>query len=163
MAEQYPNEQWRPVVGYEGRYEVSDFGRVKRILSLNTKSNSGYVMSSFSRSGVWQSQTVHRVVAAAFIGPCPPGLQVNHKNGIKNDNRADNLEYVTPKENIRHASEMLGVKNNRNAKLTKLKVQKIRYRYTLGGITQEELAAEYGVTQSAIGQAVRRLTWAHVA
>jgi hypothetical protein len=46
---------------------------------------------------------VHRIVAAAFIGPCPDGLEINHKNGIKLDNRAENLEYTTRSANMKHA------------------------------------------------------------
>jgi len=106
-------EAWRPVVGYEPLYAVSDKGRVKRVATgkgsreghvlrpaLNHK---GYPMVGLSKAGKLRAFAVHTLVALAFLGPRPEGLQINHKNGRKNDNRVENLEYVTPRENIRHA------------------------------------------------------------
>ena len=119
MAEQYSNETWRPVVGYEDWYSVSDHGRVKgrgrdwshtatpRYILKPSPDSKGYPMVTLCHPR--STRKTHRLVAAAFIGPCPPGLQVNHKNGVKADNRPSNLEYVTPKENIRHAIDVLGV------------------------------------------------------
>ena len=123
------NELWQPVVGYEGLYEVSDQGRVRsldrvvkckrpfggiserpqagKVLSLGTRTNNnGRKFAHISKGGVSRSPLVHRLVAAAFIGPCPKGFEVDHVNGDPLDNRACNLEYVTHEENIKRAVEL---------------------------------------------------------
>jgi hypothetical protein len=109
-------ERWLPVVGWEGVYEVSDLGRVKRVavhrttrwpvgrITTGTAHRQGCRASVLTHAGRSQTAFVHRLVMAAFVGPCPPGLQVNHKNGVKADNRLANLEYVTASENSRHAA-----------------------------------------------------------
>jgi hypothetical protein len=102
-------EIWKPIPGYEGRYEVSNLGRV---LSVRTDSflkpnvmNHGYVCVHLY-SGGKQSRvvkTIHQLVAQAFI-PNPQGYrEVNHRNFLKRDNCAENLEWVTRKENVAHA------------------------------------------------------------
>jgi len=102
-------ENWKPIPGYEGRYEVSDIGRVlsnrtNRFLKPNIM-NHGYACVHLY-SGGRQSRvvkTIHQLVALAFI-PNPHNCrEVNHKNFLKRDNRVDNLEWVTRKENVAHA------------------------------------------------------------
>lgn len=114
-------EEWRPIVGYEGRYEVSNLGRVRRTpvivgyqlsadgycyvgLPLDTENDYG----GLRRDGA-QTVRVHRLVARAFIGPCPEGKEVNHIDGVPSHNAVSNLEYVTRSENLRHAYR-LGLK-----------------------------------------------------
>ena len=63
----------------------------------------GYTRQSLNKDGVRKSIYTHVLIAFVFLGPCPPGYEVNHKNLDKTDNRIQNLEYVTHKENIRHA------------------------------------------------------------
>ena len=94
-------------------YEVSDQGRVRRVAGGRGAragrilqcwiSSRGYVMASLSNCGQSKHYRVHRLVTSAFMGPVPAGFQVNHRNGKKTDNRLSNLEYVSPRENIRHA------------------------------------------------------------
>jgi len=102
------NEEWRDVVGFEGLYIVSDKGRLYGMYSHNflrpNKTRKGYLRTTF-RTHDKRSRYVgvHALVAAAFIGPCPEGMEVNHKNGIKADNRAENLEYGTHSHNIKHS------------------------------------------------------------
>jgi hypothetical protein len=131
--------------------------------------NHGYRYTSVpdpERSGGYRKVLVHRMVAAAFLGECPAGLTVNHKNGNKLDNRPANLEYLTLPENTRHAAGLGLMQRGAErplAKLTDEAVRDIRRRYRAGGIFQRELGAEYGVGQQTIQHIVSGETWRHVA
>lgn len=115
--EDLPNEVWKQSKS-QPRYWVSNMGRVKsylrgldcfRLLKLEINCRSGYVHSPLGR--------LHRVVATMFI-PKPESsekLEVNHINGIKTDNRVENLEWVTPKENMKHAMEVLFIRKYSSA------------------------------------------------
>jgi len=114
-------EEWRPVVGYEGLYEVSDQGRVRRVgksavtgkghgggarigrILKQQPVDGGYWKVFLWKNGFQENWLVHVLVAAAFIGPCPDGYEVNHENGNKSNNAASNLEYMTRSENNKHA------------------------------------------------------------
>ena len=116
-------EQWLPVVGYEGFYEVSDYGNVRsvdrtyigrnhncdrfevringRVIKPSQKRN-GYLQVNLYRNGRMRSRAVHRLVMEAFRGMSE--LTVNHVNEDKTDNRLCNLEYMTTSENVRYSS-----------------------------------------------------------
>lgn len=102
-------ELWQPVRGYEGLYEVSNLGAVRNVVTGRLKSSSprkaGYLTLGLSKGGVAQTVDVHRLVMDAFVGPCPPGCNVNHKDGVKTNPALDNLEYVSFSQNSRHAIE----------------------------------------------------------
>lgn len=107
-------EQWKPVAGHESLYEVSNTGKVR---SLNykgegkaqelTQGKKNYPVVCLTRGGRNKTFAVHRLVAETFIGPCPEGYQVNHKDFDKTNNHVDNLEYVTPQQNIQHQVKFL--------------------------------------------------------
>lgn len=120
-------EEWRPINGFEGFYEISSFGRIKS-LSRNVKDtraknkirrikckilksrdhNSGYISTHLKRDGLIKDFLVHRIVAETYI-PNPNSLkQVNHKNGNKKDNRVDNLEWISNRDNVIHRYKMYG-------------------------------------------------------
>lgn len=114
-------EIWKPISGYEGIYEVSSIGRIKslerikygnylqkeRILTLSyrnmSRAKGGYYTILLCKNKVNKRFLVHRLVAVTFLENKEKKSQVNHKNGIKKDNKVDNLEWVTPKENIQHS------------------------------------------------------------
>lgn len=113
-------ETWLPVKGYEDLYEVSDLGRVRSLNYAKTGEvrvlkptlyNNGYLVIGLRKDGKLKRFLVHRVVVTSFMGDIPKGMQVNHKNEDKTDNRLSNLEVVTPKENINW-----GTRNERAAK-----------------------------------------------
>jgi hypothetical protein len=159
-------EEWRDVVGYEGLYQVSNAGRVKRvkggqgatigrILNPATSKNGYQFVELYGCNGA-KGSLVHRLVIGAFVGPCPDGFQVNHKNGDKRDNRIENLEYLTPGENIQHSRDTLG--NRHGAKLTESDVLEIR-EFVRTGVSQREIARRFGVVQGVIGHIVAGRTW----
>lgn len=103
-------EIWKPVVGYEGQYEVSSIGRVRSLNYLNTGKK--VIMALQAKEGAYikvglrdkdgnnKYYRVHRLVAMAFLPkPLPEQRYVNHINGYKQDNRIENLEWCTAKEN----------------------------------------------------------------
>lgn len=107
-------EVWKDVSGFEGKYQVSNFGRVKNsnghILSHGRKNN-GYYHVGLSINGSIKYKLVHRLVAEAFIDNPHNHLCVNHIDGDKTNNNVNNLEWCTCKYNIRHAYSN-GLNNN---------------------------------------------------
>lgn len=110
-------EIWRPIVGYEGLYEVSSYGRVRsldrydskncfwkgRILKLNDNGR-GYLRAHLCLNNKIKNFLVHRLVAQAFI-PNPDNLpEVNHINEDKTNNRVDNLEFCNHKYNVNYGT-----------------------------------------------------------
>lgn len=122
-------ERWKDIPNFEGLYQVSNLGRVKslprkvpskkwgwmfiqeRILkSTNAK---GYCAITLSKNGVCTAHRAHQLVWFSFFGPIPASLEINHKNGIKSDNRINNLELLTHQQNMLHASNELQRFKNR--------------------------------------------------
>jgi hypothetical protein len=101
-------EEWRPCVGWPN-YEVSNLGQVRRrgrilkqtVFNKKTEGDGHYLGLCLSVEGVVTKVTVHSLVAAAFIGPRPEGWTIDHKDEVKSNNRATNLEYVTNGDNTR--------------------------------------------------------------
>ncbi len=173
MAENNHIEKWKPIKGYEDRYEVSDHGRVRilnyrrvgvlrlRRLSL---SKQGYLHIILCDGvGARRDMWVHTAVLSAFVRPRPPGLVCDHLDGNPSNNHAENLEWVTQKENIARGrrADVAGIKHPM-AKLTEAQVIQIRKRYTAGGISQRALAAEFGVGPSHVSMIILRKTWKHI-
>jgi hypothetical protein len=160
----------KDIVGFED-YAICADGRVwsKRTVGfLKPTIVRGYQQVCLSVGGFKVKRAVHRLVAWAFI-PNPEGKpQVNHRNGVKADNRVENLEWATCSENILHAFST-GLNEGRKgeehhaAKLTEADVIDIRTRYAAGGIFQRELADEFGLTPSTVGEIIRLEIWKHVA
>ena len=119
-------EIWKPVIGYEGLYEVSNLGRVKSLNYLKTgkekilkeRLHLGYNRVVLYKNGVGKNYGVHRLVWSAFNGPIPKGLVINHLNEIKNDNRLCNLEICTSKENTNYGTGKIRGGRNRTRYIT---------------------------------------------
>ena len=116
-------EKWKSVKGYEGYYEVSNLGQVRsvdRLLPHNRVESrlqpgkllkgevtyQGYKRVRLSKFSKTKKFNVHRLVAEAFIGDYPSGKVINHIDEDKANNKVENLEYITQKENINHGSSM---------------------------------------------------------
>jgi len=106
------DEVWKPIAGWPN-YEVSDLGRVRSLprerarggILKPQRDSGGYQKVALSRPGQVRRFRVHKLVAEAFIGPCPPGEEARHLNDVKDDNRAANLAYGTRRDNGRDAVE----------------------------------------------------------
>lgn len=164
-------EEWRAVVGFGSKlYEVSSFGRVRRIetghvLKPRPKKN-GYFQVSISVLGRAKNRHIHQLVALAFIGPCPRGSEINHKNHRKSDNGVGNLEYVTHARNAKEAAlrglmshgDRSGAANS-NSKLNEDDVRMMRRLFDSGEATRRELSDRFGVTWEQVNKIVRRRAW----
>ncbi len=162
-------ELWRPVIGHEGAYSVSNKGQVRRdasgpgakkgrILKPGTQSK-GYFIVNLSCDGVRSMHRVHRLVCAAFLGPCPKGRQVNHRDGIKTNNLLGNLEYLTGRQDRQHAADVLGCVP---IKLNPRRVRAIRRGRSIGE-SLVSLARRFDVCSKTIERVIHRVTWKHVA
>jgi hypothetical protein len=169
-------EEWRSVVGYEGYYEVSSEGRVRRIApdtmgrtmmlgkTLSHSIVAGYPRVGLSVNGRQKAILVHQLVAAAFIGPCPPGKEVNHRDGVKTHNSISNLEYVTRRENHRHAVVMHlhGVGSEKyNARVSERDVFIMRHLREFG-VGYTELAKMYQLSLWPTMAICYGRSWKHV-
>lgn len=123
-----------------------------RKVTLRDGTNSGKTVS------------VHRLVMLAFHGPCPDGMVVNHKNGIRSDNRVDNLEYTTPQGNSNHAVGMGSYdfgERHHSHKLRTEQVSEIKKKL-LEGESTVSLGKMYSVSENAIWKIKTRRSWRHV-
>ena len=175
------NEIWKEIPGYEGLYQVSTCGRVamyERIykngvlykarikkLCLN---DSGYYLTVLSdSSGYKRNYRVSRLVALAFLPNPENKREVNHINGNPKDNRVDNLEWVTPSENIKHAyrTGLISLRAGekcKHAKLTNSDVLKIRELFNNSTLKYREISQMFNISMSVIGNIKARRIWKHV-
>ena len=179
MSEDYSAEVWRAIPGHEGRYNVSDYGRVKSLTRVVRKGRAHRTIKELILKGTLNSdgypvvaisaaphitprvQCIHKLVLLAFVGPRPKGLQIAHADGTKTNNRLDNLRYATAKENgedKRRHGRGRG-ESNGHSRLTEAMVRDCRARYAAKTDTQRALAVEYGVCFSTISCVIRGKTW----
>jgi hypothetical protein len=166
-------EVWKDVKGFEGLYKVSNLGNVKRLISQRvfaerligrTIDKYGYAKRVLSKDGKNNYFTEHRLVAIAFIDNPDNKATVNHINGIKTDNRVENLEWNTTIENHQHAidtglKDQKGIKHHK-CKLTEEQVLEIR---EIGfSQTRMSLSKKYGVSRTNILGIIRGKFWKHL-
>lgn len=170
-------ERWRPVINFEGLYEVSNFGRVRSvsrwvtfgkgrrlvegaILRFSIKGN--YRNVCLCNQGIEKTKTVHRLVAEAFVPG--EGEVVRHLDGNPLNNHAENLAWGSYADNEAdkraHGRTPLGEKHG-NSKLTRKNVLAIREMHSRG-ITQLSIAAALGLGRGAVGCVIRGETWGHI-
>lgn len=164
-------ERWTNIIGYEGIYQISCFGRVKRIHSRKNAANKlieacestgGYLQTWLTVDGKGKSFSTHRLVAIHFIPNPENKPEVNHKKGNKKDNRFFMLEWNTTSENILHSFET-GLSDNKGtkhsqSKLTDGDVLEIR----ASNLTPAQLAKMYDVHIQTIYKILSRKRWPHI-
>ncbi|HRG19212.1 MAG TPA: NUMOD4 motif-containing HNH endonuclease [Flavobacterium lutivivi] len=174
-------EEWFPILFIDEPYEISNLLRVKK-LPREVKNKQSLFMTKERIISPWLSKSkyysikiktkgkntsflFHRIVAQAFIPNPENKPQVNHINGIKTDNRIENLEWVTGSENVQHALKtglLIPFKgeNHPSSKLTELQVLEIRK--LKKSMTQKEIGKLFGVKYQVIGNILRNEIWKHV-
>lgn len=170
-------EKWLPVKGYEGRYEVSDGGRVRTVarwipngqpsgrhiaqaVLAPFRHSGGYSLVKLSRDRKKTNQYVHRLVAAAFCGP-PTGAEVLHHDGDKTNNSAENLSWGSRADNVadrKRLGEFARGERHGHAKLTSKDVLAARE----DSRTHAVVAAELGVSRGLIRMIRERRVWVHI-
>lgn len=163
---------WRPVVGYEGLYEVSDTGLVRRLAVRDScgRQRKGRVLRqvedrryrrvTLSKDSRPLNVSVHKLVAEAFLGVRPDGCVINHKDGVKANNQPGNLEYVTQAENNRHAVA-LGLKasgeRHGQTRLSTRQVEAVRVEFSRG-LSIARLTALTGMSPRQVSRIVRKVS-----
>ena len=170
-------EEWKDVCGSDGRYSVSNLGRLRRnlyvvahptsgkltlpgrLLSTTASATTGYPVANLRLYGLPpRPYAVHRLVAMAFLGPAPPGYECAHLDGDRTHCCLGNLRWVTPRENashkIKHGTASVG-SGNGNSKLSELLAARVR----ADKRPQYVIAAELGVHQSLISKIKRGHIW----
>jgi hypothetical protein len=143
-------EVWKSIPNYEGLYEVSSLGRVKSLKKnkcLNPFISTRYFRVGLSKNGIQKTKRVHSLVSEAFLNhvPCGMKLVIDHINGDKHDNRVDNLQIVSQRENIskmngKFSSKYIGVSWDKKANKWTAKIMINKKNYHLG-VFNCELAA----------------------
>ena len=155
-------ELWQPVPGYEGRYNCSSCGLVRgpKGLVKPKPTNNGYLRTELWSQGERWRPTLHRLVATLFVPNPENKPQVNHLDGNKTNNKAENLEWCTPSENIIHAVKLhqrYG-ENSTAPKLTQDEVTAIRVLLSKG-IPGTWIAEVFGITNAQVSNIRLNKQW----
>jgi hypothetical protein len=177
-------EIWKPVPGYD-YLEASSLGRVRSLARSQLEPNRmrpgtlctrhyqtrvrsplarkfGYVVITLREEGRRVPRFVHVLVCLAFHGPKPPGMEVGHRDGVRENNRPSNLRWVTKKENAadreRHGGTPHGEAAH-GAKLNWRQVEEIRRLWSAGGMTQARIGLLFGVSSSLVHKITSGASW----
>lgn len=165
---------WKDIIGFEGKYQISNDGRVRVVktgkeLTLNRFTKCGYRKAALYKNGKGHEKRIHRLVAEHFVHNPRMKETVNHIDGNKLNNHADNLEWSTRKEQLDHAYNT-GLRSSRRgsdnsqSKLTDEQVREIRRDYVrqstkFGTVA---LSKKYGVSNRVIGLIVNNKAYTNV-
>lgn len=168
-------EEWKTIEKFPD-YAVSNLGRVKRILkkrgtsgnriiTYTTKDKCGYNYKDLRKNKKKYRITIHKLVLDTFVGIRPEGCTCNHKDGNKDNNKLDNLEWIIHIENIHHAiriglSNPIG-ENNGRSKLKEYQVIEILHMLNKK-LTQREIAKIYGISQGTVRDINLNKIWKHI-
>lgn len=171
-------EVWKDIEGYEGYYQVSNFGKIKslkrerRLLEIilkEKKDKDGYLRVNLFKKNKRKMYGVHCLVLQAFISNPENKPQVNHKDGVKINNNFENLEWNTNSENQKHAwktglhTARYG-ENHGQSKLNDWDVKVIRklYKNSIYWHNQTRIATLFKISQACIYKIVNNETWKHI-
>jgi len=171
-----PHETWLPVPGYEGSYEVSDYGRVRSVDRIDASGNrrrgramsqsfthNGYPKVTLTKFGKERVRKVHHLVLEAFCGVCPEGMEACHGNGTAADCRLNNLRWDTKLANAAdkrtHGTMYCGERHH-SAKLTRVEVAEV-FEMRAAGKKLREIAAALNVSTSLVSAILLGQKWKH--
>lgn len=178
-------EIWKDIKGYEGRYQISNLGRVKSLARERRAKNGsiawnkekllklqlthrGYQYVNLTIIKDSKSFPIHRLVAMAFLPNPSNKPEVNHLNGVKTDNQISNLKWTTRQENMDHARKNglfpKGHNQGENHGKSTLKAEQVKEirKKRDNGESVKSIAATYGVSSSRISSIVNYTTWKHI-
>lgn len=157
-------EVWKTVEGFPD-YQISNLGRVrsgirKKGLLNQSRTSRGYKKVSLWRNGAMKTGLIHRLVASAFL-PNPNDLtDVNHKDGNKQNNCVDNLEWSSRSTNQKHAytHNLYSRSNGSSKRLSRTEAMQV-LSLRKSGMPQKEIAIQFGITEGAVSHIVNGRTW----
>ena len=167
-------EIWKDIIGYEGEYQISNYGRVRGLLDKHRQirkepfirktrvGKEGYLYLNLFKNSKSKTFKIHRLVAIHFIPNEFTKTDVNHIDGNKTNNKFLNLEWVSKKENYHH-SVLIGLQNpvgqdNWNSKLLEIDVYNIRK----SKLSRKELSKFYSVSITTINNIITNKSWKHL-
>lgn len=162
-------EIFLPIEGFEKKYQISNSGKIRNSKNQILKpciGNNGYSHVALWKDKKGNTKDIHSLVASTFISKKFGIQQINHINGIKTDNRVENLEWVSPRSNMEHAIRTglrrdSGEKSS-NSKLTESQVIEIRRLYFSDEMTAVEIAKKYSINKCYIHLILRNKRWNHI-
>lgn len=168
-------EIWKDIEGFENKYQISNLGNVKtldrydslgrfhksKLLKISIEKDGYEYITLLGNKGATKSFFIHRLVVHAFMTNLNDLPQINHKDGNKTNNKVDNLEWLTAKQNVRHALRTGLRKSGENhpwAILTNYQVQQVPVLLEQG-LTQKAISKLYNVSYSCIKNICQKRKW----